>query len=170
MIDSPQSRPIVELPLPAAGWRPRSLRAASGRLSQALDIVFLCGAFAAVALLPKLGHEFRGWSEQLRVQASLRNVLIAVMCVATWRVILVSVGMYLPARSLPEYVLRCFVGLNCCTAVLGLIELVLRTGVDVWRLVGIYWLIAGTLMALVRLLVLCLFRPRRARLAPADQR
>jgi hypothetical protein len=156
MIDRPGAKPVVELPLPGVAWKLQSLQAATGRLCQAADLLVLIAAFAIVAMLPAFDHDAGGVAARLQLTVSLRNAVIAAMCIATWGTILASVGIYAPAhvRSRREYILRCFIGLNCCVALAGLIELVLHNGLDVWHFVAIYWLFSLAGMVLVRAVLL----------------
>ncbi len=84
---------------------------------------------------------------------SVRHLLILAMCVGTWAMILQSAGIYgsVRLRSVAEYVLRCVIGLNCCTVVVGLIQLVLKTRWDIWRFMEIHWMVCFCLMGLLRL-------------------
>lgn len=99
---------------------------------------------------------------------SLRNVLIAAVGFATWAMILNSVGMYSARRSrtLGEYGLRCLIGLNCCIAVVGLVQWVLQPAFDVWRFAAIYWFLCLVGMTVLRLMLLLSFHA----LLPMDQR
>jgi len=150
------SKLSVELPFSGTGWKPANLRAVSGRLCQTADMVILSGAFLGIVILPifALAHDRSSLGGLLQLRVSLRNILIAVMCVCTWRMIFMSVGVYTPARtrSLTDYIFRCIIALNSCAAVVGLIEVVLKTGVDVWRVVEVYWVNCLVLMTAVRLL------------------
>ena len=168
MIDRPRSKSILDPRASSLCLRMHNLPALSGWLCQSVDMIILCVAFVSVAILP-LYRKDAGLMALVQGQISLRDAVVAVVCLATWRMILMSIGMYLPARTLPEYILRCFIGLNCCTGVIGLIELVLRPGVDVWHFAAIYWLIGGALMVLLRL-ALFFIRPRRRGLSPVNQR
>ena len=78
--------------------------------------------------------------------------------------ILVSAGIYTATRSrlLADYIFRCLIGLNCCTVAIGFIELVLRTGFDVWRFMAVYWLACLAAMAMARTALFIL--------SPADER
>ena len=82
----------------------------------------------------------------------MRNAVIALLCFATWTMILKSVGIYgaIRVRSVSEYLLRWVIGLNCCTVVVGLIRLVLVPRSDVWRFMEIHWMVCFVLMALLR--------------------
>jgi len=161
LTDRPHSRSGAELPLnPALGPRPLD-----GHLCQAIDLGILGVTFLGITISPVFDADQANLAGQPQLRVWLRDLLIAIVCIFTWRMILVSVGLYDSSRlrSIREYILRFFIGLNCCTAVVGLIELVLRTGVDVWRLVAIYWAACLVLMATARV-VLVLIRRRRGRL------
>ena len=163
MSDRPRSKPVTALPLSPLQWRPGSLRAVSGRLCLALDLIILSAVFLGIAIFPTLNRDRGSVWTFLRAGLSFRSALIAVVCLCTWRMILMSVGVYTPARSrsLADYIFRCLIGLNCCTVVIGFIELVLRTGVDVWRFMAVYWLACFVAMAMVRTVLLIL--------SPADE-
>lgn len=163
MIDRPNPKPIAALPVSRAQSRMGSLRAVSGRFCQAMDILVLSGVFLLIAML-LLRHERGSLRDLLQASFSVRNAIVAAVCLGTWWMVLVSAGIYAPRRSpsLPAYIFRCLIGLNCCTVVIGFIQLVLRTRVDVWRFMGLYWLACLGAMALVRAVLLVLL--------PADKR
>jgi hypothetical protein len=125
----------------------------SGRFCQGTDLVLLAGAFLVVVMLPFLGHHSGGFGEFLKARVSLRNVVIAVFCVGTWRVILVSIGVYSSRhmRSFNEYLFRCIIGLNSCAAVVGLIEVVLGARAGVWRMIEVFWVVGLLSTAVLRL-------------------
>jgi exopolysaccharide biosynthesis polyprenyl glycosylphosphotransferase len=81
-----------------------------------------------------------------------------------------SVGVYSPmrTRSLTNYLFRCVIALNSCTAVVGLIEVILRPGRDAWHTVEVFWVVALVVTVALRALLLVfdwLLRPmfRRGR-------
>lgn len=123
-----------------------------GRGGWVADLIVLGGAFLCVALLPDLRPGGVGLGRSLLAGISVRNILIALLCVATWRMILKSVGVYgaIRHRSVWEYTLRCVIGLNGCTVVVGLIRLVLFPQRDVWRFMEIHWMACFVLMAVLR--------------------
>lgn len=142
----------------------RGLRAVSGRLCQAADLILLGATFLGVLLLPAFGSG-NNLRQLLQLRISISNVLVAVLCLSTWRVILVSLGVYSPlrTRSMALYLFRFLIALNSCTAVVGLIEIVLHKGPDVWRSVQLFWLASLLLLTGVRgILVLThrFLRPR----------
>ena len=160
----------MEVPAQAARWNPRRLRVLSGWVCQAADLILLGGAVFGVAVLPYLRHSHGGLAAFLQLRASVRNVVVAAMCLGTWRVILMSVGVYAPmrSRSLTEYLFRCAIGLNSCAGVAGLIEVILHPGRDVWHIVETFWIVALCLTASLRIVLLLfdrLLRPvfRRGR-------
>ena len=160
----------IELPVRGSSWNPRRLRVLSSSVCQAADLILLGGAVLGIAILPYFGHGRGSLSDFLQVRVSLRNVFIAAMCVSTWRVILMSVGVYSPvrARSLTGYLFRCVIALNSCGAVVGLIEAILHPGRDVWHTVEVFWLVALAMTGGLRVLLLLfdrLLRPvfRRGR-------
>ncbi len=155
---------MTALPVSPAQWRPESLRAVSGRLCLALDLIILSCIFLGIAIFPTLNHDRGGVWAFLRSGLTLRNALVATVCLCTWRMILVSVGVYTPTRSRSpaDYIFRCLIGLNCCTVAIGFIELVLRTGFNVWRFMAIYWLACVVSMTMARAVLFIL--------SPADER
>ncbi len=143
----------VKLPFTGRGWTGRRLRAVKSRICQAGDLILLGGAYLGIVILPAFahgGHETLAQFLQLRV--SLRNIIVAGMCVSTWRVILMSIGVYSPARtrSLLDYVLRCVIALNSCTAVVGLIEVVFGQRAVLWHVVDVFWVVCLGLTAGLR--------------------
>jgi exopolysaccharide biosynthesis polyprenyl glycosylphosphotransferase len=139
----------------ARGWTPRRLRVVSSKLCQGMDLILLGGAFLGVVIIPFLGHGNGSFHELLQLRVSLRNIIIAGFCVSTWRVVLMSVGVYSPHRmsSMQDYVFRCVVGLNSCTAVVGLIEVVLGGRAVAWHVVELFWLVSLGLMAFARVML-----------------
>jgi len=131
----------------------RRLLALSSRFCQAMDLILLAVAFLAVVMLPFFEHHSGSFGEFLKVRLSLRNVIIAVFCVGTWRVILSSIGIYslVPTRSFNEYLFRCVIALNSCTAVIGLIEVVLGERAGVWRMIEVFWVVGLLSTAVLRL-------------------
>ena len=147
---------------PSSSWRfqPGTLRSVSGNLCQVLDLLLLGATFMVVVALPGMipGHLSPG--DVLRMGLSLRIAFVATMCLCTWRVLLLSVGIYVPilSRTRPNYIFRCLIGLNSCTAVIGMILLVMRTRIEVWRFMGIYWLIAFAVLSLMRVALIGLYQ------------
>ena len=161
------SRRSASVPL-ARGRTSRRLRAVSGRLCQALDLILLGGVVLGLVLLPLFGHDHGTLAKLFQLKVSLRNVVIAVFCVSTWRVVLISIGVYSPARttSIQNYIFRCVIGLNSCACVVGLIEVVLGGRVLVWHMVELFWVLSLALMAVARILLLAfhhLLRPLMGR-------
>ena len=166
------NRPQRAMERPAQGlrWIPRPLRILSGWVCQAADLILLGGAFLAVATLPYLRPDHGSFANILQLRLSLRNVFVAALCLSTWRVILMSVGVYAPmrTRSQTDYLFRCIIGLNSCAGVVGLVQVVLRPGRDAWHVVETFWIVALCLTASLRIVLLLfdrLLRPifRRGR-------
>jgi FlaA1/EpsC-like NDP-sugar epimerase len=141
-------------------WRSRTVQAWSGLVCQAGDVILLGAAFLSVLALQYFNRhgDLVGF---LQMRLLARILLIAVMCMGTWHVLLVVIGVYSIrlARSIPEYVFRCAIAINCCAAVVGLIEVVLRERSSVWHTVGIYWVFSTMLFVLLRVGLLA-FRRR----------
>jgi hypothetical protein len=117
-------------------------RRLAGRACQAGDLILLSTAVLGIV-------DFH------HLHISARNVLVTAMCISTWRVILVSVGVYpIKARSTANYIFRYLIALNSCTAVVGLIDVLLHSARDVWHTVGIFWLSALALTAALRIALL----------------
>ena len=150
-----QSRPnrADERPLQRSRWNPRHVRVLAGSVCQAADLILLGVAILGVTMLPNLRHDHGSFAGFLLLRVSLRNVFVAAMCISTWRIVLISVGVYSPlrTRSLTDYLFRCVIGLNSCTGVVGLIEVVLRPGGDVWHTVEFFWIAALCMTASLRL-------------------
>ncbi len=153
MPQPPRPKFTLDLPSTGGGERSRRTTGLGSHLCQTADLVILSAAFLSVVVILPLFHGDTGrLIEILQLRFSLRNVLIGGLCLSTWRTILVSVGVYSAprTRSVPAYLLRCLVAINSCTAVVGLVEVVLRKPQNVWHSVGIFWLSAFVLMSLVR--------------------
>jgi hypothetical protein len=170
--DRTRSQSAVDAPTKRARSAPLYLRRVGGRLCEALDLVILGAAFLGVALSPSFDAGRIGLAGIRQLPLSLQDLIIVVMCVCTWRMILVSVGLYDSERmhSIWEYELRFLIGLNCCTAVVGLVELVVRKSVDVWHFVAVYWAICFAGMVATRAVLLLLRRARPSRISPVNQR
>ncbi len=155
MPQPPRTKLALELPFNGSGKRSRKITALSGNLCQATDLVILSTAFLYIVVLPYFHTHNGSFGEFLGLRVSLRNMLIGGLCISTWRTILMSVGVYSPlrTRSVPDYLFRCVIALNSCTAVVGLVEVVLRKRQNVWHLVEIFWLVAFLLMGSVRSLL-----------------
>ncbi len=156
MPQPPKSKLAIELPFNGTGRRSRKITALSGNLCQASDLVILSAAFLYIVVLPFLAAQNGSFTEFLALRVSLRNVLIGGLCISTWRMILISVGVYSPlrTRSIPDYLFRCVIALNSCTAVVGLVEVVLRKQQNVWHAVEVFWLVAVVMMCFVRAMLL----------------
>ncbi len=145
------------LPL-ARGWTPRRLRVVSSGLCQALDLITLGGAFLALVIMPVLGQGQGDGTflDLLQLKVTLGQIVVAVFCVSTWRIVLMTVGVYSPRRtsSVQDYVFRCVIGLNSCAGVVGLIEVVLGRRDVVWHVVGLFWLMSLLLMVTARAMLL----------------
>lgn len=151
-IDRLPPRAVTAVPLGAGAWTSRSLRVLSGKMCQALDLVLLGGVFLGLVAIKYRGHTGGTFRDLLQLRVSLRNIVIAGFCLGTWRVVLMTVGVYSPQRtgSVQGYLFRCMIGLNSCTGVVGLIEVVLGAGASVWQLVGYFWLLSFAALALAR--------------------
>ena len=155
MTERPQGKLAIDLPFRGKGRRSRQILAVSDKWCQAADLVILSAAFLYVVILPFFTAQDGSIKEFLELRVSLRNVLVAGLCVSTWRTILLSVGVYSPVRtrSISDYLFRCIIALNSCTAVVGLVEVVLRKQTNVWHTVEVFWLVAFSLMTSVRALL-----------------
>lgn len=156
MAPPPRSKFAPELPLKGTGRRSRKIVALSGKIPQAADLIILSAAFLYIVVLPFFRLHTSTFPEFLGLRVSFRNVLIGGLCISTWRMILLSVGVYSPlrTRSIPDYLFRCIIALNSCTAVVGLVEVVLRKQQNVWHAIEVFWLVAVLLMGSVRVLLL----------------
>ena len=141
------------MPVTSPRWNPRRLRVLAGSFCQAADLILLAGAAIGVAVPPHFGTGHGSLAEFLELRVSLRNVFVAAMCLSTWRMIVMSVGVYSPmrTRSLKDYLLRCLIALNSCTGVVGLIEVILRTGRDIWHTIEVFWMVALAMTGSLRL-------------------
>lgn len=166
MPQPPRSKLAIKPPQKSKGRRSRKITALSGNLCQAADLIILSAAFLSIVALPFLHTQDGRFTQFLALRVSLRNVLLGALCIGTWRMILVSVGVYSPlrTRSLPDYLFRCIIALNSCTAVVGLVEVVLRKHQNVWHSVEVFWLVAVVLMGLLRALLVVFDRFLRPRL------
>jgi len=144
-------------------WSLRATQAWSGTACQIGDVVLFAGTFVGLFALPYF-RAHGTLSGFLQMREAMRNILVALMCLGTWHVLLVVIGVYSIrlARSIPEYTFRCLIALNCCAAVVGLIEVELRRQSSVWQMVGIFWIVSGGLFVLLRALLLAFARSPKA--------
>ena len=151
-MDRPNLKLAVATPISGRSRRAQKVHWVTGRGARRGDLVILGGAFIGVASYPAFQHGGQSLGKLLLAGISVRNILIAVLCAATWAMILKSVGVYgaIRLRSFPEYLLRWVIGLNCCTVVVGLIRLVLFPRSDVWIFMEIHWMVCFVLMASLR--------------------
>lgn len=119
-------------------------------------MLILGGACLLVLLLPSPAPRAAGTGDFLQVTVTLRVLLLAGGLLVTWRVLLVSVGIYTPGRlrSVSDYCLRCLIGLNCCVLVEALLHVLLRMPGEVWRRTGAFWAVSLLLMAFGRVVLL----------------
>jgi FlaA1/EpsC-like NDP-sugar epimerase len=145
----------------------RAMRAWSGTACQIGDVVLFAGTFVGMFALPYF-HAHGTLSGFLQMREMTRNTLVTLMCLGTWHVLLVVIGVYSIrlARSIPEYTFRCLIALNCCAAVVGLIEVELRRQSSVWQTVGIFWIVSAGLFILLRALLLAFARSPKALALP----
>ncbi len=152
----PDTLPGLNSPWSGKGWKPRRLLPLFGRLVQAADLILLSAAWLGILLVARSSRSDRSFGPLLHLTGSFRPILVAILCVFTWRIILVSVGMYSPrrTRSLADYLLRCIIGLNSCTAVVALIEAVLHGSGHLWRIGELFWVLCLLGMIFVRVVLL----------------
>ena len=133
----------------AARERARSLRQMSGTACQVGDMVSLGLAGLGMAA---------GWRPMAAL--TVRNLILAILCLGTWRMILFSVGMYdaTRVRSPLDYGFRCLIALNSAAAVVGLVKVVLHQRAGVWHALLVFWTIGFLLMSLTRGLLLLQIR------------
>ena len=152
-MDRPNLKPAIAMPYTGAGTSARRFGWAQGLPCRLGDILILGLVYVGVAFYPALQRGGQSVGRLLLAGISVRNILIAGLCVATWAMILKSVGIYgaVRLRTGLQYLLRWVIGLNCCTVVAGLIRLVLPPRDDVWRFMELHWMACFVLMALLRL-------------------
>jgi hypothetical protein len=129
------------------------MRTVSGHTCQAADLGILSAAFLGAVALPVFHPDRASLDAVLQFRISVRGLIVGAMCIGTWYAVLRSVGIYSPSRvrSLSSYLYRWIIGLNSCTAAVGLVEIVMNRGVDAWQVVEVYWCICLVLMTLLRL-------------------
>lgn len=167
MSEKQTSRSASRLPFSGERWQPKRLRALSGQVCQACDIIILGTVFFGIILLPYFRHSSTNlsFSEFLELRISLRNVLVGVVTISSWRLILWSAGVYGPrrVRSAGAFALRCVLGLNGCAGLVGLVLLTVTTHLPLWETLELFWLLCLLFMTLLRV-VLALYdvyvRPR----------
>ena len=139
--------------------RPPWLAALTGRTCQASDLVILVAVFSMGVLLAGHPH-LRGLKDLLSLVIPMDSVLLALLCLGTWRIIFWSTGVYSHrrTRSAGDYLLRWIIALNSSTLVVGLVILVMRLPLELWRSVGLFWLASLLCMVLARGVLLLLQR------------
>ena len=146
MPDQTKTQPLANLAPAGKRWKARRLRPLCAPVAQVADLLVLSFAALSLQFLLTGGGAFRS------AALTIKNVLLLLLCLVVWRLVLGSVGMYAPhrTRSLWDYGLRCVAGLNGCTLVLALIEMVWHRPGGVWRLLAVFWVTALAGMVLVR--------------------
>jgi len=159
--DRPQTALSVNLPFSRSRWDSRKLRPVAGRLCRTADLICLAATFLLIVVLPFFHVGGRDLPAFLQLRISIRNLFIAALCLSAWRVILLTVGLYSPARtrSFADYLFRLIIGLNSCTALVGLVEVILRkhraSDLGIGRSVEVFWVCNLLLMGTVRLSLIC---------------
>jgi exopolysaccharide biosynthesis polyprenyl glycosylphosphotransferase len=148
---------IHDAPLSAvtSDWSVSQVRALSSRVCQAVDLILLGGVFLGIVVVPYLSSPGGSFAELLGLRVSLQNIVIGVSCISTWRVILMTISLYskVRTRSVKDYVFRFFIGLNACTALVGVIEVVLVGTTDVWNVVAVFWVASLALLTTSRVIL-----------------
>ncbi len=123
----------------------------SGSWIQWLDPALLASVLLGISL--QQAHGAVGGLLNLRV--SLGSLTIGAFCVGVWRSILVTVGVYHEVRARPvrDYVFRCAIALNACTAAVGIVEALLKRYATLWQTLGIFWVVSLALLGSARVLV-----------------
>ena len=154
-MDLPELKPAIARPSSGRNRNASEFSCVANLRCRVADIVVLGGTFVGVALLPTLQQSGGSAGRLLLAGISVRNAVIAAICIATWAMILDSIGIYgaIRLRSVSEYILRCVIGLNCCTVVVGLIQLVLLPRADVLRFMEIHWMVCFVLLGSLRVLL-----------------
>ena len=135
----------------------------SSRTCQALDLILLGGVFLGIVILPEILKATGSLADLFALRVSMRDIVIAGLCVSSWRVLLVSLGIYSPARSssLLHYFYRLVIGLNACTGVVGLIVLAAVGSHGAWHVVELFWVVSLALLLASRLQIIAFDRVMR---------
>jgi exopolysaccharide biosynthesis polyprenyl glycosylphosphotransferase len=115
----------------------------------------MSGVFLGIVMSPIVGPASNGLVDLLALRVSLGNVLIAAVCVTSWRTILMGMGVYTPSRtrSLADYIFRCIMGLNACAGVVGLVEVARHQSSTAWQTVALFWTTNLLLLGTARILL-----------------
>ena len=144
--------------------RPDWIGGLTGPVCQALDLVSLSAAFPAVLLMPGLRRNGYSFRQLFHTRLPLRVMLLLVLCVCTWRMILVSTGIYSKQRKGGlDYCVRWLIGLNSCAFVVGLVMVVVPSRLNAWKVLEAFWLASFVLMGGLRALAVLthhFLRPR----------
>jgi exopolysaccharide biosynthesis polyprenyl glycosylphosphotransferase len=157
---------IVTFPLIGKSWAPRSLRGVTGWACRWTDLTILSSVLFGTAVLGRSMLTQRKVSEFFEVRVSLRNMVVAMICVLLWRAILRAVGLYnlQRIRSLSGYILRCITAVSCCSLVVLLLMVVLKPQAHIIAFTTTYWAICLSTMLVARTMLLYFDRSIRPHL------
>ncbi len=131
---------LSDIPGAAKPWEPRTLRGITGWACRWSDLLILEIAFAGTVIWHFLQQRELDFTEFFQLRVSLRNVLLAIACVAIWRAILRGTGLYELQRiaSLRGYILRWMTAIAGCSLLVGLFEHAFRPGASASRITLCY--------------------------------
>ncbi|WP_263382467.1 sugar transferase [Granulicella arctica] len=157
---------LVTFPMTNKVWAPRSLRGITGWACRWTDMLILSAVFFGTVVLRYFLQSHRTISEFLALRVSLKNMLIGIVCILTWRTLLRGVGLYNLARikSLSGYALRCVAGVTLCALLVAGIEILVKPETKIVSVTFAYWAFCLTLMMMSRALLLYFDRSIRPHL------
>ncbi len=147
-------------------WTSRSLRGVTGWACRWLDLLILQTAFLGMLVWNYSQQSTIPFAQFFQLRVSLRNLLIAVVCVAIWRSILRLAGIYALNRitSLRGYLLRVLIASAFCSILVGLFEHACHPGTSSKKITLLFWMATLTAMACSRAFLLYFDRSIRPHL------
>ncbi len=147
-------------------WTSRSLRGVTGWACRWLDLLILQTGFFGTLVWNYFQQSELPFSQFFQLRVSLRNLLIAVGCVAIWRALLRVSGVYDLERiaSFRNYALRVVAATACCSVVVGLFEHAFRPQSLAKQITLVFWIVTLLAMSCSRALLLYFDRSIRPHL------
>jgi exopolysaccharide biosynthesis polyprenyl glycosylphosphotransferase len=150
----------------AREWRRQVFGGITRRSCQIADLVVLGTALFGILISPHVAGRSLTFLQFLQIHVTLQDVLAAVLCMAVWRSVLWSVGLY-SAQSSPSvecYLLRLSVGLGMAGGLAYLVFYATADAGQAWPLTILFLGISVSGMALARLGLLFSWRHIRPHL------
>jgi lipopolysaccharide/colanic/teichoic acid biosynthesis glycosyltransferase len=156
LTEKQQTQILATFPFAGKEWAPRSLRGITGWACRWLDLLVLESVFLATVILHYFLQSQITFAQFFALRISLRNLVVAGACFLAWRGVLRGMGLYDLARiqTLDGYIIRCVAAVTACTAVVALVELVIKHEPHIFLIASTYWIVCLSIMVGGRALLL----------------